>query len=137
MENGYFEKTDIKTGNFEFISLLEAMKLKYVGMLKDRVKEINFVHKDKNAYVEVVYESVKLDLEIIIELVRELFNLNFTGVDGDILFNSNNSIDYNANLFLNLDDYTTILVADTAFTQEAIEIIIEVNSNKQNSIKKE
>ena len=130
MEIIYFEETDIKTGNFEFIALLDAMNFKYTGMLKDRVKEINFVHKDRNAYIEVVCESEKLDLELNIELDRELFNLNFIGGVGDILFNSKNSIDYNANLFLNLDDYTTILVADTAFTQEAIDTIIEAHSNK-------
>ncbi len=130
METIYFEETDIKTGNFEFITLLDAMNFKYTGMLKDRVKEINFVHKDRNAYIEVVCESEKLDLELNIELDRELFNLNFIGGVGDILFNSTNSIDYNANLFLNLDDYTTILVADTAFKQEAIDFIIEAHSNR-------
>lgn len=129
METIYFEETDIKTVNFEFIALFDAMNSKYAGMLKDRVKEINFVHKDRNAYIEVVRENERLDLELNIELDRELFNLNFIWGDGDILFNSTNSIDYNANLFLNLDDYTTILVADTAFTQEAIDDIIEAHSN--------
>ena len=130
MEIIYFEETDIKIGSLQFIALFDAMNFKYTGMLKDRVKEINFVHKDKNAYIEVVCESEKLDLELNIELDRELFNLNFIGGVGDILFNSTNSIDYNANLFLNLDDYTTILVADKAFTQEAIDTIGEEHHKK-------
>ncbi len=128
MEIIYFEETDIKTGNFEFIALFHAMYLKYAGMLKDNVREINFVHKDRNAYIEVVCES---DIEIVDELEREFYNLNFIAY-GEIFpyFDLSNSIDYNANLFLNLDDYTTILVADKAFTQEAIDTIIEAHSNK-------
>ena len=128
MEIIYFEETDIKTGNFEFIALFDAMNLKYTGMLKDNVREINFVHKDRNAYIEVVCEN---DIEIVDELEREFYNLNFIAF-GEIYpyFDLSNSIDYNANLFLNLDDYTTILVADKAFTQEAIDTIGEEHYKK-------
>ncbi len=128
METIYFEEKDIKTGSFEFIEIYKAMNLKYAGMLKDNVREINFVHKDRNAYIEVVCES---DIEIVDELEREFYNLNFIAY-GEIYpyFDLSNSIYYNANLFLNLDDYTTILVADTAFTQEAIDTIGEEHYKK-------
>ena len=128
METIFFDVNDIKSGSFEFIAIYEAMNLKYAGMLKDNVKEINFVHKDRNAYIEVVCEN---DIEIVDELEREFYNLNFIAY-GEIYpyFDVSNSIDYNANLFLNLDDYTTILVADSAFTQEAIDTIGEEHYKK-------
>lgn len=125
MEIIYFNNTDIKRGNFEFVAIYEAMNLKYPGMIKENIKEINFVSMDENALIEVVSERDTLDLAVNVELDRNFFNLNFIWIEDSRLFNTTNTIDYNANLFLNLDDYTTILVADSAFTQEAIDKIIE------------
>ena len=127
METIYFEEKDIRTGSFEYIPMYEAMNRKYSGMLKANVNQINLIHKDRNVFIEIVF---KRDIGADGELKRELYNLDFIIEETDLLFDSANGINYNANLFLNLDAYTTILVADHAFTQDAIEKIIEEYSKK-------
>ena len=119
-ENKYFEREDVKIGEYEYIDITIPMMKKYEGKINVDVTSFYFIQRDGNCYIEVVFDKF-----LVLDQVRELYNLNFI-IDSDEsnLFHTFDSTQQNANKFLNLDDYTTVLAIGNVFIQDAIDSII-------------
>jgi hypothetical protein len=119
-ENKYFEREDVKIGEYEYIDITIPMMKKYEGKINVEVTSFYFIQKDGNCYIEAVFDNF-----LGLEQVRDLYNLNFI-IDSDEsnLFHTFDSTQQNANKFLNLDDYTTVLAIGNVFIQDAIDSII-------------